>query len=168
MEDRSIHLKKKTSNVDRLFEVSERYPSQEKFILYRNLYLGASAACLVLIAQLLDTGVSSFALKLSLSCASGAMPVWLLLAAIFEYYVILGPKSYAHKRIMVKNGLIGLLLLLGGLALGTAVGGVLYHLHKFSLYVFIAAVSVAFVISLLFHWHLAEWYFDRSSEDESG
>ena len=156
---------KANSNFDRLLEQVERYPSLEKLQLYRNMYFGAGATCLVLIVQLASTGVSTLWLKWSLLTGAISMPLWLGLGGLFEYYIMLGPKSYPHKRSGFANRLIGSLMLFAGLSLVASIALFLYHAIPFAAYSFLAAIVMVFVISVVFHWHLASWYFSKGSGD---
>jgi hypothetical protein len=156
----------KATNFDRLVEQTERYLSLEKLQLYRNMYFGAGAACFVLVSQLATTGSLTVWLKWSLLSAAVSMPIWLGLGSLFEYYIMLGPKSYAHKRTGFANALLSSLMLLGGLSLVASISLLLYHSLPIAAYSFLATIAAILIASALFHGHLASWYFGKGSNND--
>ena len=75
-----------------------RYPSHERLLLTRNLSYGAAAACLAVLVSLTQSGATGVALQISVYAASIALPVWLLVGAVYENYIYLGKPSYPHLR----------------------------------------------------------------------
>lgn len=143
---------------DQLTDRLERYPSLDKMHVQRNLALGASAASLIILVELFGVGVEGLPLRISLFACAASIPSWVGLAGLLEYYIILGPKSYAHRRTQFAQVVIGLLFLTGGLGSIIAVSGIIYHLTPAAAYAFGVIVFAVLAASLAFHAHLAHWY----------
>ena len=147
------------SKVDRLNERMQRYASVERLVLMRNLGYGGAAACLVVLVGLTQVGAKDSALKISVLSASVALPLWLLLGGIYEYYIFLGKQSYAHLRTKFATNFIGAIALIAGAGSLGATGGVVWFLMPEAAWTF--GVTVVFAISLagVFNVHLARWWF---------
>lgn len=145
------------SKSDRLNERMRRYASHERLLLMRNLGYGASAACLVILVGLTQVGAKDIALMVSVYSASIALPVWLLIGAIYEHYLFLGKQSYPHLRTKFYYGLVGLAYTVAGLGIVVATGGIIWFLLPEAAYAFIASSLVAFMLGGIFQVHLARW-----------
>lgn len=156
------------SSSDQLTAQLERYPSLPKLQLMRNMSYGAGAACLVMITQLIEVGVSSDWLQWSLIASSIALTMWLCTGTILEYYILVGPKSYAHLRTQTGKSFLGGSSILSGLALIASIAMFLFHLLPIAAYIFGAAIFFAFAVSIAFHNALAVWYFRDTRDDEEG
>jgi hypothetical protein len=148
---------------DQLTEQLERYPSLDKLHVQRNLALGGAAACLIILIELFSVGIPSVSLRVALVACAVAIPAWVGMAGLIEYYIVLGPKSYGHRRTPAAQALIGVPFLTGGIGLITAIGGILYYLAPAAAYVFGIAVLAILLVSLVFHAHLGYWYNRRDS-----
>src|SRR5882724_4807216 len=101
------------SNIDKLHLRLRRYPSHERLVLLRNLGYGGAAICLAVLVGLTQVGAKDSALKITVICASVALPAWLMLGAIFEYYIFLGKESYPHLRTNSVNRFLQLWMFVG-------------------------------------------------------
>jgi len=143
----------------RLTQRLQRYPSEGRLILGRNLALGAAAACLVILVQILQVGAKDEALTLSVVAIAVGIPLWFLIAVLYEYYIYLGARSYPHLRGRFAPHLVGVVGGVAGLALFAAVGGVIWHLVPDALFAFLGASAAALVLYYVFHATLARWWF---------
>ena len=127
-----------------------RYPSESKLHMYRTLSYSAAGISLILIALLAQIWKPSKALNLSLYCAAIALPFWILLGTIYEYYILLGKQSYGHYRSTNAQIFIFLGYLGGGVPLLIALGSLLYSVNSRSLTFFVLALVATLVIALAF------------------
>jgi hypothetical protein len=151
--------KKTPSKLDRLAQRMQRYPSEGRLVLMRNLALGSAAACLAVLIQILQVGMKDDALTVSVLATAVGMPFGLAWAFLFEYYIFLGPRSYPHFRSIIRSQLIGVLGAVSGIALLVAVGGVLWHLLPKAAFVFAGVAAMVIVVLLGFHVNIACWWF---------
>lgn len=147
------------SKSDRLSERIRRYASHDRLILMRNLGYGGSAACLVILVGLTQVGAKDPALRVSVYSASIALPVWLLIGAIYEYYIFLGKQSYPHLRTKFFAALVGLSFSVAGLGMVGATGGIIWFLVPEAAYAFGVSALVAFLLGSIFQVQLARWWF---------
>lgn len=99
------------------------------------------------------------ALNLSALGAAIGIPLWIMLGSIYELYVFLGRRSYKHLKQESTQAAIGLALLVAGLSLMAAIGGLMYHLSPdialaFGISAFLALIGYTLFISRLGAW----WY----------
>lgn len=125
----------------------------------RNLGYSGSAVCLVILVGLTQIGAKDIALKISVYSASIALPIWLLIGAIYEYYIFLGKQSYPHLRTKFFSGLVGIAFTVAGLGMVGATGGIIWFLIPEAAYAFAASSLVAFFLGAFFQVHLARWWF---------
>ena len=109
---------------DLLTQRIRRYPSSERMILLRNLGYGGAAACLAILAGLAQVGAKDPALKVSVYAASIALPAWLLIGSVFDYYIFLGKQSYGHLQGKFAVALTSTLYAVAGLGMFVATGGI--------------------------------------------
>ena len=143
---------------DLLTQRIRRYPSSERMILLRNLGYGGAAACLAILAGLAQVGAKDPALKVSVYAASIALPAWLLIGSVFEYYIFLGKQSYGHLRGEFAVALTSALYAVAGLGMFVATGGIAWYLVPDAAYAFAVSAFCAVVLGLAFHAHLAGWW----------
>ncbi len=125
----------------------------------RNLGYGGAAACLVVLVGLAQVGAKDPALRISVFSASVALPIWLLLGGIYEFYIFLGKQSYPHLRTKFSVNLIGLITLMAGLGSVGATGGVIWFLIPEAAWVFGAVALVATLVGAMFNLVLARWWY---------
>ena len=148
------------SKLDRLNRLTNRYPSQAKLQMYRNLCFGAAGTSLLILLVIFQAAKESTAMDVAEIGAAIALPFWFSLGGLFEYYILIGPRSYSHYRKAFMEIYAPLVYLIGGVGLLSAVGGVLYQLQAVALYAFLTSVSVCLGISLVHHAGLAKAIFD--------
>lgn len=95
----------------------------------------------------------------SVYSASIALPIWLLIGAIYEYYIFLGKQGYPHLRTKPFTGLVGLSFLIAGLGMVGATGGIIWFLLPDAAYAFGVSALIAFVLGATFQVQLAHWWF---------
>jgi hypothetical protein len=154
------------SKSDRLSERIRRYPSHDRLLLMRNLGYGGAAACLVILLGLTQIGTKFIALKISVFSASIALPFWLLIGTIYEYYIFLGKLSYLHLRTKFLIGLVGFSFVVASLGIAIATGGVIWFLLPEAAYAFSASGLIAFALGGIFQAHLARWWFREAGSSE--
>lgn len=136
-----------------------RYPSHDRLLLIRNLSYGAAAACLAVLAGLTQVGAKSIALQVSVYSASIALPIWLLIGAVYEYYIFLGKQSYPHLRTRFFMILVALTSAIASLGMVGMIVGIIWFLIPEAAYAFGLSALVAFVLGSAFQVHLARWWF---------
>ena len=139
-------------------------------MLMRNLGYGGAAACLVVLVGLTQIGAKDPALKISVLSASVALPLWLLLGGIYEFYIFLGKQSYAHLRTKFATNFIGLIALSAGAGSLGATGGVIWFLMPEAAWAFCVVAVFSIVLAGIFNVFLARWWFGpggpgRNSDD---
>jgi hypothetical protein len=158
-------MKPSSSKFERLNRLTDRYPSQAKFQMYRNLCFGAAGSSLLILLVIFQTGIESTALCVSQIGGAAALPTWFGLAGVFEYYILIGPRSYPYYRRVVAETYLPALFLLGGAGLLAAIGGILYQLQKVALYAFLVSVGTTIFVTLIHHAGLANALFSSSSPE---
>jgi len=99
---------------------------------------------------LTQVGAKDSALKITVICASVALPAWLMLGAIFEYYIFLGKESYPHLRTNSVNRFLQLWMFVGGAGTFGATLGTIWFLMPEAAYAFLALSFGGVVAALLF------------------
>jgi hypothetical protein len=125
----------------------------------RNLSYGAAAACLAVLAGLAQVGAKSEALQLSVYGAAIALPMWLLVGGIYEYYIFLGKQSFAHYRLAAVFRFIGVPLVIASIGSFSMTCGIVWFLVPEAAYAFAASSGLAVAGGLAFQAHLANWWY---------
>lgn len=159
---------KTKSNLDKLGERGLRNLSVEKFQLYRNMCFGAAAACLAIFLQMLDIKSPDIWQLRSLWACAFSMPLWFGAGGMYEFYIMLGPKSYAHYRSKFTTRVFAILIVVAGACLVASIICLLYAYLPLAAYLFVASICVSLAVSLVFIRHLANWFFARHPDDDSG
>lgn len=136
-----------------------KYVSTERLMLMRNLCYGGAAACTVILLGLIQGGAKTMPLQISTLSIAVALPLWLLLGSIYEFYIFLGKESYLHYR---KDGTLSFfhaILVVAGLGMAISVGGIIYSLMPAAAYVFGAVALVSIILGDLFKAVLQRWWF---------
>jgi len=151
----------KSSPSDRLNEyISRKPPTVALLTLYRNMGFGAGALCLVLLLGIGQMkSESTAALTVSAFSASFALPLWVLLGITYEFYKVLGERSYEHLGTSFFRTFVLLIAMFGGLGLAGATGGIIYHLEPGAIWSFGASLLIASFGQVWFHSRLARWWF---------
>lgn len=142
-------------------------------MLMRNLSYGGAAASLVILLGLIQIGTKNNFIQVSTISISGSLPLWLLLGAIYEFYIFLGKESYPHFRKKSTLNFLGVILLLAGSGMVTSIGCILWFLLPEATYIFGAASLISLVLGGLFHTFLQRWWFgpdgpEPEEENQSG
>ncbi|WNF48555.1 hypothetical protein RHP75_09145 [Pseudomonas sp. SG20056] len=140
-----------------------RYPSESKLQMYRTLSYSGAGISLILIALLAQIWKPSKALNLTLYCSAIALPFWILLGTIYEYYILLGKQSYAHYRSTNAQIFIFLGYLGGGIPLLVALGSLLYFINSRSLTFFALALVATLAIAFAFTSSLTNFLKENES-----
>lgn len=149
-----------------------RYASHDRLLLLRNLGYGGAAVCLVVLVGLIQIGAKDIALKVSVYSASVALPFWLLIGAIYEYYIFLGKQSYPHLRTKFVSSLVNFCFLIAGFGMIGATSGIVWFLLPEAAYAFGVSTLIAFSLGVIFQAQLARWWFldggpdTKDSDDE--
>ena len=149
------------SDTQKLSDLLGQRLSESKIHLYRNLYLGGAAASLAIIMQLVSLPRLDSSLQLSLLLCSISLPAFIGLAAIHEFYVLLGRKSYHHRRTPRAQFLIFVLFALSGASLQIAVAALIHHMSVAAAFLYLAAALLATLVAIAFQHDLASWYLQR-------
>ena len=156
-------MSRKPSTLKQLNEhIKRQHPTVEFVTLYRNMGFAAAAICLVVllgIAQIKTTTTLTIALKISVFSASVALPLWLLLGIIYEYYIALGERSYVHLQTLFARSFLILVVLVGSAGLIGATCGVIYFLDPAAMWLFVLLVSAVAFCQVWFHTKLADWWY---------
>ncbi len=153
--------------INRLNRLSSRYPSQSKLQMYRNLCFSAAGVCLVVILVVFQSGEDTLPLTISIYSASISIPLWLAYGSLYEFYILIGPRSYSHFRNRFNGNWDAVPVLVAGTGLIATVGGVLYQIRPLALYLFLGAGAVGMALIYLFSFSLSDHIFgdrERSSD----
>jgi len=149
-----------------LNERIRRYPSIDRLVLIRNFAYGAAAVCLAMLVGITQVGANDSSLHMSVYASILAMPLWVMIGAAVEYYILLGPSSYPHFRSSSQSVPAALALLVASGALWLAIVGVVHFLVPLAAWLF---ALVCLIVSLLywrFHLNLADWLVHAEHEQE--
>lgn len=147
------------SKTDRLTALLRRYPSAERLVLLRNFAFGGAAACAAAILAVTQVGATKLELQIAVVSAAFGIPAWICLGGLYEYYIYLGPRSYAHLRQQSTTSFFSVMMITAGLALVGAFGGVIWYLSKTAFGVFVIASVIGTLVFSGFHVFLARWWF---------
>lgn len=153
------------SKSERFANRLRRYSSIERLMLMRNLGYGGAAACLVILLGLTQVGTKELCLKISVISVSLALPLWLLLGSIYEYYIFLGKESYPHLRTRLSLGFVGTTASIAGLGIVLGTGGVIYFLMPLAAYIFAGVGFMAVIFGVVFHMFLMRWWFSNTGPE---
>lgn len=142
--------------------------SPDIFDRNRIVSYGAAAVMLAVLLQILQVSNVTIALKVTIIACSIAMPLFLVIGLLQEYYLILGPRSYAHfSRVFFGRFMAGYQFIAYGSFI-VAIGSVIYHLFPIALIVFgVACVIVAFIWWGI-HFTLARELYEADLEPKPG
>ncbi len=155
----------KLSATERLSRRMYQYPSESRLLLLRNLSFGSAAACLVVISQIIQVGAKDSALAASVTAGCVAMPLWIAVGAVFEYFLNLGKRSYPFLQKQSFRVCIALLMLVAGLGLLLEAGAAIWYLSVTAAWIFAGSVVVAVLSVALFQAVLANWWYGPNGPD---
>lgn len=127
--------------------------------LYRNMGFGSAALCLVLLVGIAQIEATSIALNISVFGAALALPLWILFGVIYEYYLVLGKRSYGHLNSILTRVLVLSSGVCGCVGLSVSTMGVIYYLSEDAFWVFLWVGCAGLLSFLVFHIHIAYWWY---------
>jgi hypothetical protein len=125
----------------------------ERFELQRNVSLGGAAVTSAILVAL-----TQVALKLTTIAASVSLPFWVALGLLYELYIHLGPRSYAHYSTKFPQALAKFLAWPSLIGLLVAMGGVVWFLLPSAIIGFVLAIIVAILAYGIFMYELSDWW----------
>lgn len=113
----------------------------------RGSAIGGASVATAIVLLLLQTGISSSALKLGLYSASLAIPAWLAAWQYIEAYNFYGRSSYHHFNTVKGSGIAIALAVIGMTCLFTSLASLIWHLAPMASAIFsLASVAIAILI----------------------
>jgi hypothetical protein len=139
--------------------------NQSTWDVTRAVTLGGAGLSTALIFVVVQTGVTTAALRTTLFCASLGVPVWLALWRIGEAYSFFGPRSYGHFKSPRASG-VGILLFFAGIILLLAAFVALIgHFSIVSAVVFLLASVAMAVFAYKHQVSVQSWLEGEQSND---
>ena len=144
-----------------------RYPSAERLALYRNLGLGAAAVCFAILLAATQVAEKTPAIYVSLYASILGIPAWFVYGGVYDYYILLGKRSYAHFRSDGTQRLLTSVIFVAGSSLLVSIAALCQYLLPFGAAVFLGGAVVATFVGFRFHYQFAHWWRDvpRSPPD---
>jgi hypothetical protein len=133
----------------------------ERVHLTRNVAYGGAAVSLAVLAGLTQVGASALSLRMGVYAAAVTLPIWLLLGTMYEYYIYLGPGSYAHLASPFILRLSLRAFAAAGLGLVATSACIIWYLAPGAALVFIGMSLACCVVAARFHFDLAQWWFSQ-------
>ena len=161
-------MAKKISSYNRLERESWLRTDKAQLHLSRNLSLGAAAACLILLSQILTIGAKDLALEVSVIAAAIGMPLWIMLAVVCEVYISLGEDIYPHIRNKWVQRIYIWILLLASFALVISVGGVIWHLTELGVKAYIVTILISVFVGYGIIFMAARWWYGTNGPGNNG
>jgi hypothetical protein len=152
---------------DRLNERMNRYPSESRISLVRNLAFGAAATALVVFSQLLQVGATTTSLEVSIVAASATMPLWIVVGSIYEMFILLGKDSYPYLRSERFRNSIGGVVFLAGLSLVIEIGAAAWYLSEIACAVFAGSLILSATVFGVYMNSLAKWWYSSAGPESS-
>ncbi len=94
----------------------------------RTSAIGGASFSTAIVLLVLQTGIASGSLRISLYAAALAIPAWLTAWQYVETYIFYGRSSYNHFNSPKGSGVAVLLVVAGALLLLTSLGSLIWHL----------------------------------------
>ena len=146
-------------------ELVHKYPSQQKIQIHRTLSFSASGVCLLILLAIIDAGLESKSISISMQGAAFAITVWLFIGSILEYFIFIGPKSYQYYQSDKFKRFFGLCFTIGGISLLTTIGGLLIHMENYLIWFFVAGTVMGWIMISLFVVGLSNAIFDSETKE---
>ncbi len=89
--------------------------------------------------------------------AAFALPFWLALGSVYEFYIMLGEETFPHLRSATTHAITVFLVLVAGFAQFASVAGIFMHLLPEALEWFLGSTLVATVIGFLQLVRMNHW-----------
>lgn len=137
--------------------------SHSQLELSRAVPYGGAASCLALLIAITQVQSRAPDVQIVIASAAIALPLWLVQATVYEFYMYLGPRSHSHYKAAFTQLLLKKLGYLAGLSLATGVGALIHCLLSWALWVYLAAILLSFYFLHSFHTNLAVWWHEEQS-----
>ena len=141
--------------------------SVEQLGLSRAVPYGAAAASLAVLLAMTQVASRGPSAQVAIAGAAIAMPLWLIQATIYEFYLFLGPRAFDHYKSQSAQSMAKGLGYLAGLPLVAAVGGLVHVLLPWAVWAYGLACLVGFYYLHRFNVHLADWWHDQNPPSEA-
>jgi hypothetical protein len=138
----------KTSSDELSKHLSENI-NEEHFKLSRAYALGGAAASLAILVQLLQVGVESLSLKITVLAISFSLPLWIAISAIYELWIVAGAPGIQQYRAQSFNRMIGFLTVVAATSLLVGVAAIIFFLLPFAFWLFLVAGAFCFLLVLI-------------------
>ncbi len=144
---------------ERLSKRMNQYPSESRIILTRNLAFGSSAACLVVLSQIIQVGAKDKALEIAVIAGCISMPLWIAIGTVVECFVFLGKQSYPFMASPAFRNALGGAFFVAGVALLTEIGASVWYLSETAAWALACSIAVSFIVVAIFWEVLARWWY---------
>ena len=142
--------------------------SAERLALYRNLGFGAAAVCLAILLAATQVADKTSSIHLSMYAAIVGMPAWYVYGGLFDYYMLLGKRSYVHFHSDGTQRLLTSVFTVAATSLFVAVAALCQFLLPHGAAVFVGSSIVAAIVSFKFHMQFAHWWRNAPSSPQDG
>jgi hypothetical protein len=132
--------------------------SEGQLNLSRAMPYGAAATCFAILCAMTQVASRGIAAQFAIVGATAALPLWLVVATIYEFYLYLGRDSHQHYKSAEIQRLIKHVSYFAGVALLLSVGGLVHVLLPWATYAFVFACLSAFWVLHRFQTSLAAWW----------
>lgn len=146
---------------DRLNALIRSSVDGERAHLTRNVAYGGAAVSLALLAGLTQVGASAPSLRVAVYASAVTLPIWLLLGAMYEYYIYLGEMSYRHLASPFMYRLSASAFAVAGLGLVLTSACIIWYLAPGAAVLFFGMTLACCVVAARFHFDLARWWFSE-------
>ena len=152
------------TDVERLRALSNRYVSESKLQMSRNLCYGAAGFSFLVVFLIVESGIESSAVDLSLRSAVFSMPIWFLIGSLYEQLVLIGKASHSYLRTQSWERNLAVLGLSAGLGTYVSICALFWHLGRWLLPIFLAASGFALYHHFRMERELAHFVFKERKE----
>ena len=156
----------KKSKAIRLSEQVEKHVSRERVLLSRNFHYGGAATSVIILLGLSAMKIEDTSLYIASLADAIALPFFILVGTIHDWYYSLGKKSYPHLRLMHVRVMMAIMVLIPCIALSAAVGALFWHVLPDAMWLFLAGSVVSILLSNLFIYSLDNWWDGRTPSKE--
>jgi hypothetical protein len=141
--------KAKKTPSDELSKHLSENTNEEHLKLARAYALGGAAASLAILVQLLQLGVESFFLKITVLAISFSLPLWIAISAIYEVWIVAGAPGIQQYRAKFVNRILGFLTVLAATSLLVGVAAIIFFLLPFAFWLFLVTSAFCFLLVLI-------------------
>jgi len=135
--------------------------SESKLQMYRNLSYGAAGFLLIIIIMLVQVWEDSLALNVVLYSASIGLPIWFTSGTMYEFYILLGERSFAHYKSDGVQSVISLLFMIGGISIFISVSAILFYLNYIAGIVMLLITALMYFVYFIFVVHIKEEFLKK-------